>query len=389
MTMRARLILLTLLVPLCLAPSLSAQQKGNLIERLLTRMRTPNNRLDPAYIYQRAPSWRVGISSGVRQAGISQTNRFDVLAGIDDPASGEIMVDTIPGILKTERKGKMETTVGISVGYGGIGGSLSRTLGKDKKHANTTFSFDLLTSGYNLQLQYFDFRQPMAYSYAIGDDGFDTGSGETENPARMRALIADVFYTFRKHRFDYSAVYKGGKLQRRSAGSWMFGGKVILGEVTVDPDELVIFLSRGAARQSSAQVAFGGGFSYNWVPYHRQPYGEKEKGLRNLTANVTFLPMVTLFNQFSSDFYELDGENSSRKIGTSVMNGNLLVNYVARAGVSYCFDRFSANLSASFDSYSYKGKIASPDSGIPLADTIQTTGRFSRWTVAFRVGMKF
>ena len=70
------------------------------------------------------------------------------------------------------------------------------------------------------------------------------------------------------------------------------------------------------------------------------------------------------------------------------MNGNLLVNYVARAGLCYSFGRYQANLSAAYDSYSYHGTTHPAGEG-PSLDTVETGGRFERWTVTAKFGVKF
>ncbi|MBR3285099.1 MAG: hypothetical protein IKI70_02340, partial [Bacteroidales bacterium] len=132
--------------------------------------------------------------------------------------------------------------------------------------------------------------------------------------------------------------------------------KIIMGEYKIDPAEKLSELTGLQARQTSAQVSFGGGYSYNFVPFHRQPYAEREKGLRNLTINLTFLPMFTFFNQFTNTSYGLTEEGTGLEVKEkTVMNGKLLVNYVARAGISYSYDLFTANLYVSNDSFSYKG----------------------------------
>ena len=70
------------------------------------------------------------------------------------------------------------------------------------------------------------------------------------------------------------------------------------------------------------------------------------------------------------------------------MNGKLLVNYVARVGVSYSHDLFTVNLSASHDSFSYKGTTSILLFGVDQ-NGIKTAGNFSRWTVALRLGKRF
>jgi hypothetical protein len=135
-------------------------------------------------------------------------------------------------------------------------------------------------------------------------------------------------------------------------------------------------------------VAFGGGYSFNLVPYHRQPTGDRDKGLRNLTINATVLPMVTLFNQFTSKAFHQEEDGKYSEFHKSVMNGKLLVNYVARVGIGWSYNLFTANLSASMDSFSYKGNSEMSVEGL-IADNVATSGRFARYTVALRLGMRF
>ena len=155
-----------------------------------------------------------------------------------------------------------------------------------------------------------------------------------------------------------------------------------------DPEEEVAHWVNGQARQTTAQVSLGGGYSYNLVPFHRQPYAERDKGLRNLTINLTFLPMVTFFNQFTSTAYN-DLENGVyTHVDKDVRNGRLQVNYVARIGIGYSYNLFSVNLSASNNDYSYQG-ISSLTYGGFLSDAVETKGSFFRWTTTLRLGMRF
>ena len=223
-------------------------------------------------------------------------------------------------------------------------------------------------------------------------DGWDIeGSGQTDNPGRMTTFIADAFYAFNRRSFAYSAAYKGNVVQRRSAGTWMFGVKYLQGSVEYDSDEdIVSDMLLGLVRQDTRQVSFGGGFSYNLVPFHRQP-GPDGKGLRNLTFNVTAIPMVTLFNQFSSSMINSWGEGDPVRT-KYVTNGKLHVNYVFKAGAIYSWDRFFLGLSGSYDSYNYKGATKIPeelsDSGV-VFDKIHSSGRFSRWSASLKFCVKF
>lgn len=366
----------------------NAQEKTTLFDKVLGLISAPSRELDPMAVYQRAPSWTVSISSELRHAGINQKNDFN-LKYID---SYGIPQTYLIGSMDSWLYGGYDKSVGIQAGYGNLSLGWNQKLFGDKEFKNSNLSFDFTSSGYAFQFQYMDFTHPMGYELSLGvpdtDDYSDT-SGETENPARLRAFIADVSYSFNRRSFAYSAVYKGDKVQRRSAGSFMFGSKVINGLVEIAPEELISAMSAGVSRYTTTQVSFGGGYSYNFVALHRQPDESTGKGLRNLTFNLTAIPMVTLFNRFSSTTYEVDDNVGEFVKGpTTSMNGNLLINYVTRAGMIYSRENKYFSLYGSYDSFSFKGKMSIPYKDQYINDC-KITGRFARWSVGLRFGVKF
>ena len=335
------------------------------------------------------------MSGELHQAGITQENDIDCIYMYSEEEGGGF--DEVDAFTSSKLLGGLDKGIGIQVGYGNLALGWNQRIGGDKGNTNTTFSFDYLAPGYAFQLQYFDFRRPVDYEMRISlgdgwDDGWDIeGSGQTEKPGRMTTLIADAFYAFNRRSFAYSAAYKGNVVQRRSAGTWMFGVKYLQGSVEYDPDESIVSdMLFGLTRQDTRQVSFGGGFSYNLVPFHRQP-GPDGKGLRNLTFNVTAIPMVTLFNRFSSTMKNnfLGEEQVMIK---NVINGKLHVNYVFKAGAIYSWDRFFLGLSGSYDSYNYKGSTRIPEEfsdEYTKLDKIHSSGRFSRWSASLKLCVKF
>ena len=366
-----------------------AQEKTTLFDKVLDLISAPSRDLDPMAVYQRAPSWTVSISSEIRHAGINQKNDFD-LKYIDPEG---ISHTYLQGSMDSWLSGGYDKSIGIQAGYGNLSLGWNQKLFGDKEFKNSNLSFDFTSSGYAFQFQYMDFTHPMGYDLSLGSpetDDYSNTSGETHNPARLRAFIADVSYSFNRRTFAYSAVYKGDKVQRRSAGSFMFGSKVINGLVEIAPEELISALSAGISRYTTTQISFGGGYSYNFVAFHRQPDESTGKGLRNLTFNLTAIPMVTLFNRFSSTTCEEDDDHIGEfvKGPTTSMNGNLLINYVTRAGMIYSRENKYFSLYGSYDSFSFKGKMSIPYKE-QFNNDCKITGRFARWSVGLRFGVKF
>ena len=382
--MKLNRILLPLAAVTLLVPA-QAQESG--FRAFIDRIAGPSPELDPEAIYQPQPRFHFALTGDIRKANMDEEKQFQVGVGYFDGYN--VVFEEIPARISSSMSSDLDKAVGFQAGYGNLGLALSKKIkgqGKDDY-----FSFDYLSAGFAVQVQYFNLLQPVTYRYTMGEEGhwaYSDQEGTTENPGNLRTFIVDAFYAFNRRTFAYSAAYKGNLFQRRSAGSWMFGSKLILGDYGIDPSEPIAGWAGQQSLQTSAQVAFGGGYSYNLVPYHRQPTGDRDKGLRNLTVNATFLPMVTLFNQFTSKAFRQGEDGKYHEFHKSVMNGKLLVNYVARVGIGWSYNLFTANLSASMDSFSYKGNSEMSVEGL-IADNVATSGRFARYTVALRLGMRF
>ena len=382
--MKLNRILLTLAAVTLLVPA-QAQESG--FRAFIDRIAGPSPELDPEAIYQPQPRFHFALAGDIRKANMDEEKLFQVGVGHFDGYN--VTYEEIPARISSSMSSDLDKAVGFQAGYGNLGLALSKKIkgqGKDDY-----FSFDYLSAGFAVQVQYFNLLQPVTYRYTMGEEGhwaYSDQEGTTENPGNLRTFIVDAFYAFNRRTFAYSAAYKGNLFQRRSAGSWMFGSKLILGDYGIDPAENIATWAGQQSLQTSAQVAFGGGYSFNLVPYHRQPTGDRDKGLRNLTINATVLPMVTLFNQFTSKAFRQGEDGKYHEFHKSVMNGKLLVNYVARVGIGWSYNLFTANLSASMDSFSYKGNSEMSVEGL-IADNVATSGRFARYTVALRLGMRF
>lgn len=377
------------LIFLTLLGNAAAQTQKGFLGRTIDKFTSTSRELDPDAVYQPAPRWTFALTGDLRQAEVSQKQEFALPYAILGP-DDEMIISWTPIYLSSILKGKTNKAIGLQAGYGNLSIALSKTFRAEG--TERVFSFDYLSAGHAVQVQFFNLSNPVNYhmTYSQEDDwAYREEEGITENPGNMRALIVDAIYAFNRRSFAYSAAYKGNLFQKHSAGSWMFGSKLILGEYSIDPSEEMSGWTGGQARQTSAQLSFGGGYSYNLVPYHRQPYAERDKGLRNVTINLTFIPMVTLFNQFTSTTYQQnDDSNLFEEVDKSVMNGKLLINYVARFGISYSVNLFTFNLSASKDDFSYKGTSGLTFEGYKSND-VKTSGNFSRWMIAFRLGKRF
>ena len=64
------------------------------------------------------------------------------------------------------------------------------------------------------------------------------------------------------------------------------------------------------------QASVGGGYSANFVCWHKNPTDLRDKGLRNITINLTTLPVITAVNYLRIKDYEYD--ENAEKVGEIV-----------------------------------------------------------------------
>ena len=273
--MKLNRILLTLAAAVTLLVPARAQERG--FRAFIDRIAGPSPELDPEAIYQPQPRFHFALTGDIRKANMDEEKQFQVGVGHFDGYN--VVFEEIPARISSSMSSDLDKAVGFQAGYGNLGLALSKKIkgqGKDDY-----FSFDYLSAGFAVQVQYFNLLQPVTYRYTMGEEGhwaYSDQEGTTENPGNLRTFIVDAFYAFNRRTFAYSAAYKGNLFQRRSAGSWMFGSKLILGDYGIDPAEPIAGWAGKQSLQTSAQVAFGGGYSFNLVPYHRQPTGDRDKG---------------------------------------------------------------------------------------------------------------
>ena len=376
-----KLLPVLVLSAVCALP-VSARNDNKLVRLFMDWLTSTSSELDPEKVYTPAARWNFAVNGDFKHAGYTQTQSVELdMSSIIEGAY------KFPVSVNTSLKGDVDKAVGFQAGYGKLNLGFSKKFGSKGK--NNTFSFDYIGAGYAGRLEIYNFAQPVDYEILIGEgfDDFSRTFGVTDNPGKLKAYILDGVYAFNRTGFAYSSAFKGGVYQRSSAGSFLFGTKMILGDFSVDPSELIIQMTGGPSKQSTAQVSFGVGYSYNFVPFHRQPYGEKEKGLRNLTFNATVVPLVSIFNQFSSVIYKESGMEHVPD-HKSIMYGRSRVSYVARAAVGYTHDLFTTNLSFSYDSFGYNGVTELPYHG-EFYNNVSNSGHFNRWSAVIRVCRHF
>lgn len=354
---------ITLAAAVLLALQVPAQAQATFFGKVgafIGKLTAPNKKLDSAYVYQRPAHWNVSVGSGLMQTGVDQTTTFTVDGGV-------------PCSVKTGLQEGLYKNVGFKLGYGSLALGYNFEIGHKSALKRKSFSFDLLMAGGGVQIQYYDIQDKLSYSVESGQagtDGYNAYSGVSNDPGRLKTLVIDGYFCLNRSTFVLSGAYRNTKLQARSAGSFLIGGKYRQGDFSLVSDQAQAGFGSPLLRSGSAQLSLGGGYSFNWVPLHRPARDAYGKGLRNLTFNITAMPLLTLYNKMVFT----TGESSGPMIG------KLGFSYTSRAGLAYSFSRFGLNLYGAYDVFPFVSSRP-VESGSAEVGPVSTSARFRNWQI--------
>jgi hypothetical protein len=207
----------------------------------------------------------------------------------------------------------------------------------------------------------------------------------------MQCLYVDGYYVFNHKRFAYPAAYKAGLVQRRTSGSWMVTARYMHGK---------LYNSPAAALESfnfvdglyTIQASLGGGYSANFVCWHRDPTDLRDKGLRNITINLTALPVITAVNYLKIKNYEYN--ENAEKVGEAVSKAFCypMPNFVGGAAVAITLDRFFISTQFVYNCFYFRSSDAFRSGNLQIqsqVDDLSFRGSFHNWTAKLLFTYKF
>lgn len=305
-------ILAVLLLACFAAPSTaSAQDVEEIAWRLWDFFSSPSKKLSPDYVFQ--PRNSLFVSSDYTVA----------------RHSAEIDSQEEQYGLKLKTEPRVTKNLGFSFGYGPLSLGFSHEIGR-KSRANKDYSLRWFSNSYSVDLRYDRY-----YAKPSGTVTDETGTAplESTGDAKVKNILLSGVYAFNKERFSYKAAYSGVVVQRRSAGSLLAAAKYSRGDIFLDPADAVLMdRMMGMEGFSSRQLSLGLGYSYNWVPFHQDAASKRDlSGLRNLTFNITAVPMVALRNKVITTDIQSESSKTSGQIQPS---------FTARAGMCYSTGHF-------------------------------------------------
>lgn len=371
--------LLTVIGLLCGLISLQAQeltiwQKAN---HLLTKPAM----VDTTRIYQPKSSFSLGLFSTGQRAGFDVDVNFKI--ALDD--------GSLTGLSQYSLSENLCKKIGLEVGYGKVILGYGLEVGPRSATKKRTFGLGIIGRSWGLKFNYYKITNPFSSSLTLGQEGdahYYHDVITTEEPAILRNLNIDGYYVFNNKRFAYPAAYKIGLVQRRTAGSWMLTARYMQGSLYNTPatswesyNMLDCF--------STLQVSGGGGYSVNFVLWHKDPTGSRDQGLRNLTVNLTAMPVITLCNYLKTTSYEYGYNEETGEVypaGETVSKiwCYPMPNYIGSTAIGFTFSRFFFSAQFTYNRFYFRSRDAFDTSQMDIPETVDELvfrGIFHDWTL--------
>ena len=353
------------------------------ISGLWQRLCAPSARLDPEYVFQPRKGWGAGAGYELRSNSMELCPSIEY-TGSASPSSRSVNLRVGP---------RMAHLALIQATYGPLTLGLSQEVGaaftKNRYNflgfTSTSFAVDVRYSSYS-DIPECTLSTPAGASVPL----------TVNAPAQVRDLVLSGVYAFGK-RFTYQAVYNGRSVQRRSGGSWLAAARYMRGRIILDPQDAALMGNLGGyGRYVTNQVSLGGGYSFNWVLYHRDaPSTTDLRGLRNLVFNVTATPLLTLYNGVTYQQYQqVKGydygfpEYSDQIVNTYRSAGRILPNFMTRAGFVYHFGHFYVSAWGEYTRFELSSKERRIDNSTTTSFFSQK-GSFSSWSVNVKLNYGF
>ena len=349
------------------------------------KIHEPKAYLDSERVYQPGRFWSVQAGYEMRSVGTSVRSE-----------NVQFQNQPYDFTLEQRLKDRAAHEVGLKIGYGGISLGLSHEVGRKEgasksislAYENTFWGASFRYSRYSSLVEGFmDLKIPGSTNIDAHTPFLSTEPGEMVN------VIVDGYYAFNRKKFSYTAAFDGKTLQRKSTGSWIVGAKYMQGGFTVNPkDDVILSVSQGIGKYSTYQFSLGGGYSFNWVLFHRDPETSRDLArLSNLTINLTAMPMLTVFNRTETARYKqtesfVYTDENAVKVA---MMGNIQPNFIARAALNWTAGHFFLNLWTDYCVFRFYNEKRSFNTGSDMLSEMAQSGKFTHFRVNFSLSYRF
>lgn len=310
------------------AQKLTFWQKVN---NLLTTF--PN--IDSSYIYQPKQGFTLGMFSTVQQVGFDTKAKFNIHYNDGSQAAGTSSYSIVE---------QPSTKLGLELGYGKFVLGYGIEVGPKRAYKKRAFGLNLLGKSWGLHCNYFKVSNTFQSGIKIGNPDDEHYMNEqilSTMPALLKYLSIDGYYVFNNNKFAYPAAYKAGLVQRKTVGSWMVTARYMQGLLSNTTDPAVVYdYYNFMDCFSTLQFSIGGGYSANFVCWHKEPILPRDKGLRNITINLTLLPVITALNYMEVTTYEFTEDDEYFGAHSSRTLCYPMPNFIGSTAIGITLDRF-------------------------------------------------
>jgi hypothetical protein len=374
-----------LLILIFLLSILSGQAQKLTFWQKVNRVMTTYNNVDTLYVYQPKQGFTLGTFATEQQAGVNVNILFDLNSSANNALSG---------LSHYTLKGGISTRLGLELGYGKLVFDYGLEIGPKNAYKKRTLALNILGKAWGVNFNFFKITNPYHAIVSVGEEGApDYWQDEVvaSEPSVLRSLTIDGYYVFNNKRFAYPAVYKAGLVQRRTAGSWMVAARYMQGELSNSPKSAydAYNLLDGF---STMQVAIGGGYSANIVCWHRDPVELRDKGLRNLTINLTAMPVISVFNYLRTSSFKYNDVGECIGKTVSKIYCYPMPSYIGSAAVGMTLNRFFLSAQFTYNLYYFYNPRAVNAEQLQISGfegSSKFYGSFHDWKVKVMFTYKF
>jgi hypothetical protein len=323
--------------------------------------------VDTMFIYQPKPCFSLGLFTTGQKAGFDTDVNFSIDMGDDGSFDGISSYSLSENLCKK---------IGFEVGYGNVGFGYGLEVGPRSAQKKSAFAFNIIGKSWGIRLNYFKITNPFISGLTVGNEGDEFYLHDefvSEEMASLRDFTLDGYYVFNNKRFAYPAAYKMGLVQRHTAGSWMLTARYMQGDLYNSPEAswdsynmLDCF--------STMQASLGGGYSVNFVLWHQDPVGPRDEKLRNLTVNLTAMPVLTVFNYLKTTSYKYDEEGQYSGENVSKIWCYPVPNYIGSAAASLTLGRFYFSTQFTYNRFYFRSRDAFDASQMNIPDYVDDLG---------------
>ena len=336
--------------------------------------------VDTTRIYQPSPCFSLGLFTTGQKAGFDVDVNFMIDFANDQRLAGLSQYSLSENLCKK---------IGLELGYGNVALGYSLEVGPRSAWKKSAFGLGIMGKSWGAKFNYSKITNPFISSFTVGqegDEGYFHDEIITEEAAVLKNFTIDGYYVFNNKRFAYPAAYKIGLIQRHTAGSWMLTARYMQGSLYNSPNaswNSYIMLDCF----STMQASIGGGYSVNFVLWHKDPIGPRDQGLRNLTINLTAMPVITFFNYLKTTSYEYGyDEETSEVYNTGEKISKIwcypMPNYIGSAAVGLTMWRFFFSTQFTYNRFYFRSRDAFDAGQMNLPDYVDDPsfkGIFHDW----------